>query len=68
MPHSGRIKKIVVEGLFFINFLEILQEVEDELVKLGILDEKERTNFKGHTEKMQEEIKKEKKNFFTKRC
>ena len=64
MPHSGCIKKIVVEGLFFINFLEIFQEVEDELVKLGILDEKDRTNFKEHTEKIQEEIKKEKKSYF----
>ena len=47
VPHSGRIKKIVVEGLFFINALKLLQEVEDELVKSGVIYEKELTNFLG---------------------
>ena len=61
MPHSGRIKKIVVEGLFFMNVLKFTQEVEDELVKSGIIDEKELTNFNEHVEKTKEKLKKEEK-------
>ena len=61
VPHSGRIKKIVVEGLFFINFLKSIQEVEDELVTSDVIDEKELTNFKERAEKRKEEVKKEEK-------
>ena len=64
MPHSGRIKKIVVDGLFSISVFKFIQEVEDELVKLGMIDEKELSKFKEHLEKKKkkkrEEIKKEK--------
>ena len=61
IPHSGRIKKIVVETLFFMNFLEFIQEVEEELVNIGLVDEEERINFKEAAEKGKEELKKKRK-------
>ena len=58
MPHSGRIKKINVEGLVYISRSNFIQELEDEIVKLDILDEEELIIFKENCEKYIEDMKK----------
>ena len=59
MPHSGRIKKIVAESLYFYDLHEIIQEINDEIAKIG-LDEKKLIKFKEHIEKFKEKTKKKK--------
>ena len=62
MPHSGCIKKIVVEGLYFFDFNEFMQEVNDEIVKIGLLDKEEVIiKLKEYEEKFKEELKRENK-------
>ena len=42
IPHSGRIKKIIAESLFYLNVFEMFQEIEDKLLKSGLLDDDEK--------------------------
>ena len=62
MPHSGRIKKFVAEDLSFFDFHEFMQEVNDEIVKIGLSDTEEVViKLKEYEENVKEELKRENK-------